>query len=118
MAKFLIVDDSAMALKSLERHLVDMGHAVTGKGANGQEAIDLTKKLNPDAIVLDIIMPEKDGIEALKEIRASHPSIPIAMATSVEKDATESECRSLGAKFFLKKPFTKESVEAMVNAIL
>ena len=117
MAKFLIVDDSAMALKSLERHLVDQGHEVAGQGANGKEAIELAGQVKPDAIILDIIMPEMDGISALKEISKLYPNIPVSMATSVEKEATEDECRALGAKYFLKKPFTKESVEDMVKAL-
>ena len=74
MARVLVVDDAAFMRKVLTDALAQGGHEVIAEAANGNEAVNRFQELHPDVTTLDITMPEKDGLEALREILASDPS--------------------------------------------
>ncbi len=74
MARVLVVDDAAFMRKMLSDVLSKGGHEVIGEGANGSEAVSQYQSLRPDIMTLDITMPEKDGLAALREILTIEPS--------------------------------------------
>lgn len=109
MARILIVDDAAF----MRQMLVDMVsevHQVCGEAANGIEAIEKYKELQPDIVTMDISMPDMQGIEALKEILAIDPQAKIVMCSAMGQRLMVLEAMKTGAKDFVIKPFQKERI--------
>ncbi|MDD4531485.1 MAG: response regulator [Candidatus Pacebacteria bacterium] len=113
--KILIADDSAFMRKVLIDILTENGFSVFVECANGNEALEKFASEKPDLCLLDIIMPEKDGLEVIKEIGRQANIIVIS---AVGQDSMISEAKQNGAKGYLIKPFEKEQVVAEVKKIL
>jgi two-component system chemotaxis response regulator CheY len=103
MAKILVVDDSNTILKMVTRKLTECGHEVVGTGQDGEEGIRLFREKQPDLVLLDITMPNKDGRACLEEIIAFKPSAKVIMLSSVSTDDVMNECLKLGARAFISK---------------
>ena len=112
--RFLIVDDSDVPLKFLERFLTQAGHQVAGVARNGQEAVEQVERLNPDVIVMDVIMPRLNGLEALDIIRRDHPRVRVIMASGLRSCDTAIESERLGASYFLCKPFQESQLRKVI----
>jgi two-component system chemotaxis response regulator CheY len=110
MARVLIVDDAAFMRKMLGDVLAKGGHEVIGEGANGAEAITQYQALRPDIMTLDITMPEKDGLAALREILTLEPSAKIIMCSALGQESKVLEAIKSGAKDFVVKPFQPDRV--------
>ena len=110
MARVLIVDDAAFMSKMLGDVLAKGGHEVIGEGANGAEAITQYQSLRPDIMTLDITMPEKDGLAALREILTLEPSAKIVMCSALGQESKVLEAIKSGAKDFVVKPFQPDRV--------
>jgi two-component system chemotaxis response regulator CheY len=110
MARVLIVDDAAFMRKMLGDVLAKGGHEVIGEGANGAEAITQYQSLRPDIMTLDITMPEKDGLAALREILTLEPSAKIIMCSALGQESKVLEAIKSGAKDFVVKPFQPDRV--------
>jgi len=115
MAKVLVVDDAMFMRKVVSDALVSGGHEVVGEASNGQEAIDQFKELRPDVMTLDITMPEKDGLAALKEIIALDPSARVVMCSALGQESKVLEAVKAGAKDFIVKPFQKDRVLSAIE---
>jgi two-component system chemotaxis response regulator CheY len=118
MAKIMIVDDAAFMRKMLNDALAGGGHEVVGEAANGDEAVKRYQELRPDITTLDITMPEKDGIAALKEILAFDPSARVVMCSALGQESKVLEAVKAGAKDFVVKPFQADRVLAAVGKAL
>ena len=86
------------------------GHEVIGEAANGQEAVDQFQSLKPEVMTLDITMPEKDGLSALKEIIAMDPQARVVMCSALGQESKVLEAIKAGAKDFVVKPFQPDRV--------
>jgi two-component system, chemotaxis family, chemotaxis protein CheY len=118
MARVLVVDDAAFMRKVLTDALAKGGHDVVGEAANGLEAVAQYQALKPDVTTLDITMPEKDGLEALREIIASDPAARVIMCSALGQESKVLESIKSGAKDFIVKPFQPERVlEAIGKAL-
>jgi two-component system chemotaxis response regulator CheY len=118
MARVLIVDDAAFMRKVLSDAIAKGGHDVVGEAANGVEAVAQYQTLKPDVTTLDITMPEKDGLEALREIIASDPAARVIMCSALGQESKVLESIKSGAKDFIVKPFQPERVlEAIGKAL-
>lgn len=115
MAKVLVVDDAMFMRKVVTDALNSGGHEVIGEAANGQEAVDRFKELHPDVTTMDITMPEKDGIAALREIIALDPSARVVMCSAIGQETKVLEAVKTGAKDFIVKPFQTERVLAAID---
>ena len=113
--KILIADDSAFMRKVLRDILEGEGFTQFVECSNGQEAIDKYKSESPDLLLLDIIMPEVDGMEVLQTIGGEAQIIVIS---AVGQDKMVEEAKSQGAKGYLVKPFDHNDVISKVNAVL
>jgi two-component system chemotaxis response regulator CheY len=113
---FLVVDDSATMRKIVTLALNGAGHSYREAG-NGREALDALKAAKADCILLDINMPEMNGIEFLKARAADSGirGIPVIVLTTQDEEALKTEALSLGANDFLAKPFQKEALIAAVG---
>ena len=118
MARVLIVDDAAFMRKMLGDVLAKGGHEVIGEGANGAEAITQYQSLRPDIMTLDITMPEKDGLTALREIIAVDPAAKVVMCSALGQESKVLESIKLGAKDFVVKPFQADRVLGAVEKAL
>ena len=105
MARVLVVDDAAFMRKMLGDALSKGGHDVIGEATNGDEAVVRFSELKPDVTTLDITMPEKDGLTALKEILALDPAARVVMCSALGQESKVLEAIKSGAKDFVVKPF-------------
>lgn len=115
--RFLIVDDSDVPLKFLDRFLTQAGHQVAGIARNGQEAVEQAGRLNPDVIVMDVIMPRLNGLEALEIIHRDHPRVRVIMASGLRSCDTAIESEKRGASFFLCKPFQESQLRKVISLL-
>lgn len=115
--QLLLVEDQKRLAGLLKRSLIEDGYVVD-IASNGQEAIDKFDINNYDLIILDIMLPVKDGIEVCQEIRQSNTDIPILMLTAL--DGVDDRIRGLdsGADDYLVKPFSDGELSARVRALL
>lgn len=121
MAKILIVDDAVFMRKMLSDILTKDGHQVVGEAENAKEAVNLYKKLKPDVVTLDIIMPEIDGVDAAKAIKAivaEDPNAKILMVSAMGQQEMVVESIQAGAKDFIVKPFQPSNVASAVKRLL
>ncbi len=117
MAKVLVVDDAAFMRVRAAKVLEDAGHEVA-QAENGLEAIRVYAEWRPDVVLMDITMPEMDGLAALKEIRKMDPSARVAMVTAMGQQAIVMEALRSGAKDFVLKPFQPGRVLAALQKLL
>ena len=117
MARILVVDDAAFMRVRACKVLVDNGHEVE-QAENGIEAIKKYVAWRPDAVLMDITMPEMDGLTALREIRKLDPNARIAMVTAMGQQAIVMEALRAGAKDFVLKPFQPDRVLGALQKLL
>lgn len=119
MAHILVIDDDVRILDSISRVLEDVGYEVTS-ASGGQEALDIIARHVPDLIVLDIIMPEMDGIEVCRRIRADPflAKLPILFLTAKGRPSDVAEGLDAGGDDFLVKPFEVIELPARIRALL
>lgn len=115
--RLLIVDDAVIMRMRIREIAREAGWTVVGEAANGQEAIARFRELTPDLVTLDIVMPVKDGVTALREIRQEHPGARIIMVSAVDQREKLMECIRLGALDFVVKPFNKASLTDVLSRV-
>jgi two-component system chemotaxis response regulator CheY len=118
MARILVVDDAAFMRKMVSDALIKGGHEVVGEAGNGVEAITRFQELKPELTTLDITMPEKDGLAALKEIIEIEPTARVIMCSALGQESKVLESIKLGARDFVVKPFKPERVLEAVDKAL
>lgn len=118
MTRILIVDDAAFMRMMLKDILVKGGYEVCGEAKNGIEALEKYKELHPDLTTLDITMPEKDGISALKDIREFDPTAKCIMCSAMGQQAMVLDAIQSGAIDFIVKPFQADRVLESVKKVL
>jgi len=118
MARILVVDDAAFMRKMVTDALTKGGHEVIGEAGNGAEAVQQYQTLKPDLTTLDITMPEKDGLSALRDIMAMDPSAKVIMCSALGQESKVLESIKLGAKDFVVKPFQADRVLDAVGKAL
>lgn len=121
MANVLVVDDAVFMRKMLSDILTKDGHSVVGEAENAKEAVELYKKLKPDVVTLDIIMPEVEGVDAMKAIRTiteKDKRAKIVMVSAMGQQEQVVEAIQAGAKEFIVKPFQPSQVTGAVRRLL
>ena len=118
MARVLVVDDAAFMRKMVTDALTKGGHEVVGEAGNGVEAVARYQELRPEVTTLDITMPEKDGLAALKEIIALDTAAREIMCSALGQESKVLESIKAGARDFVVKPFQADRVcEAVGKAL-
>ena len=119
MAKnILVCDDAAFMRMMIKDILTKNGYNVAGEAENGLKAVEKYNELKPDLVMMDITMPEMDGIEALKKIKASDPNATVIMCSAMGQQAMVIESIQAGAKDFIVKPFQAERVIEAVKKVV
>ena len=117
MPKVLVVDDAQFLRVRLTRMLTEHGYDIV-EAENGDRAIAQYEANAPDAVLLDITMPEKDGLEVLREIRGKHPDARVVMLTALGQQSIVLEAIKAGARDFIVKPFEQERVLSALQKAL
>ncbi|MCI8463716.1 MAG: response regulator [Lachnospiraceae bacterium] len=118
MAGILVCDDAAFMRMMIKDILGKNGYTVAGEAENGQKAVEKYTELKPDLVLMDITMPEMDGIQALKEIRKIDGSAKVIMCSAMGQQAMVIESIQAGAKDFIVKPFQPERVLEAVKKVV
>jgi len=113
----MIVDDAAFMRLKCSQLLTQNGYKVI-EASNGAEALAKYKELKPDGILLDITMPDMDGLTALKELMALDNNAKVAMVTAMGQQSIVIEALKSGAKDFVVKPFDPDRVLAAIKKML
>lgn len=119
MAKnILICDDAAFMRMMIKDILSKNGYNVAGEAENGLKAVEKFKELSPDLVLMDITMPEMDGIAALKEIKKIDAGAKVIMCSAMGQQAMVIESIQTGAKDFIVKPFQQDRVLEAVKKVV
>lgn len=110
MYRILIADDSIYMRETLREILSEAGHKIVGEAVNGINAVEIYRALTPEIVMLDIAMPDGDGIEALIKIMELNKDATVIMLTVVGKPDIILTALNNGAKSYLTKPFDRQSV--------
>lgn len=119
MAKnILICDDAAFMRMMIKDILTKNGYNIAGEAENGQKAIEKYNETSPDLVLMDITMPEMDGIQALKKIKEADANACVIMCSAMGQQAMVIEAIQSGAKDFIVKPFQAERVLEAVKKVV
>ena len=118
MAKILIVDDAAFMRMMIKDILTKNGYEVAAEAENGQKAVEKYTEARPDLVLMDITMPEMDGIQSLKKIKELDPAANVIMCSAMGQQAMVIEAIQSGAKDFIVKPFQAERVLEAVKKVV
>nr|WP_246596049.1 response regulator [Bacillus alkalicola] len=116
--KVLICDDSLLVRKKLREALEKCKCESVLEAENGNVAVELVKLENPDLVFMDIVMPDKDGLEALEEIKKINKNIKVVMASSAGTNEHLKKALKLGAYDFIQKPVTLDAVTNIIGKLL
>ncbi|SRR5579885_46520 len=118
MTRVMIADDSD-AIRMVLKDIIAIGkHECVAEAANGLEAIEQFKKIDPDVVLLDMAMPKKDGLAVLKEMMLLKPKAKVIMITATDNQAVIKQCVAEGAAAYILKPFDFNDVLAKITQVL
>jgi two-component system chemotaxis response regulator CheY len=115
--KVLIADDALFMREMIKEIVQQAGYDVVGEASNGIEVVEKFRELKPDITTMDIVMPLKSGIEALREITAEFREAKVVMCSALGQDALVIEALEAGAKDFIVKPFKPEQVIEVMRKV-
>ncbi|HZF17884.1 MAG TPA: response regulator [Steroidobacteraceae bacterium] len=118
MLRMMIVDDSNIIRRRIERSQQNARLQVVGSASNGREAVELFQKTNPDVVTMDLTMPEMDGIQCVERLVSLKPEIMILVVSALADKATAVEAIEKGANGFLCKPFSDRQLNDALAELL
>ena len=118
MAKILVVDDAAVMREVIVDTLTKNGYSDVTEAVDGKDAVEQYFEIHPDLVLMDITMPNMDGLEALKAIRAKDSNANIVMCSAMGQEAMVVEAVQAGIKDFIVKPFKEDRLMKTVTSIL
>ncbi len=116
--KILVVDDAAFMRMMIKDIVTKNGFEVVGEAENGAIAVTKYKELSPDLVLMDITMPEVDGIQAVKQIKAFDANAKVVMCSAMGQQAMVIEAIQAGAKDFIVKPFQADRILEAIKKVL
>ncbi len=118
MNRLLIVDDSSVMRRTIEKNLGDYNLEIIGTASNGKDALEMVKERKPDVVTLDITMPEMDGIECLTNIMKIRPETKVMIITALSDKLTGLKALDIGARGFLYKPVNGDDLKKAFDKLL
>jgi len=117
MNRILVVDDAQFMRGRLSKLLTGHGYDVT-EAKNGEQAVAVYRSVSPDAVLMDIALAEKDGLEALAKIRGIDPRAKVIMLTALGQESMVIKAIQKGAKDYVVKPFSPDRVIVILQKLL
>jgi two-component system chemotaxis response regulator CheY len=118
MARVLVADDASF-MRQMIREIVEAeGHEVVGEASDGDEVVEEFKRLHPDVVTMDIVMPRRSGIDAVKGIMQIDPGACVVMCSALGQETLVQEAMEAGARDFIVKPFKPDVVIATIEKVL
>ena len=118
MAKILLVDDAAFMRMMVKDTLTKAGYTDLYEAADGVQAVEAYSEVQPDMVIMDITMPNMDGLEALKAIKGKDPNATVVMCSAMGQESMVIEAIKSGAKDFIVKPFKPDRILKTVSSIV
>jgi len=119
MSKTLLVTDDAMIMREMIKDVArESGWTIAGEATNGQEAVERHAECHPDVMTLDLVMPEYDGLHALRSIKAENPNAKVLVVSALDQQQVLKEALELGASDFIVKPFEKDRMISALESLL
>ncbi len=116
--RIMVVDDTLFMRQLLRGIIEEEGWEVVGEAADGSEAVEKYRELRPDVTTMDIVMPEKNGIEALAEIMDFDSSARVLVCSALGQESLVAEAKQAGAGGYLVKPFDPQQVKIAIRNVL
>ena len=118
MARVLVADDASF-MRQMIREIVEAeGHEVVGEASDGDEVVEEFKRLSPDVVTMDIVMPRRSGIDAVKGIMELDSGAKVVMCSALGQETLVQEAMAAGARDFIVKPFKPDVVIATIEKVL
>ncbi|NLV26947.1 MAG: response regulator [Methanomicrobiales archaeon] len=114
----LIVDDTDFDRNLLRSILLSAGYEIVGLASSGEEGIRQFQELDPSLVLLDLIMPDLNGIEVLRRIRIDRPDAKVMMCTSVGEETMVDLARRMGARGYVVKPYIADNLLSAVGKVI
>ena len=119
MSRTLLVTDDAMIIREMIKDAAtSCGWEIAGEATNGQEAIELYQECRPDAMTLDMVMPEFDGLHALRGIMEQDPDANVLVVSALDQQQVLKDAIKLGASDFIVKPFDKDCLTGALDKLV
>jgi two-component system chemotaxis response regulator CheY len=116
--RVMLVDDTAFMRRMLRDIMVQAGFEVSAEASNGRQAVEAYRQARPDLVIMDITMPEMDGVAAVREIAGADPAARIVMCSALGQQELIIEALEAGACDFVVKPFVPEKVLEAVRKVM
>ena len=116
--KLLIVDDSSIIRKAIQKYIKDFGLEIVGEAGDGVEALEIFKETRPDLVTLDITMPEMDGLTCLEEILKIDKSAKVVIISALSSQDVALKALKMGAKSYVNKPFSEEKLLDAIKPVM
>ncbi len=117
MARVMVVDDAVFMRMTIRKMIEPEGYNIAGEAENGLKAVEKYNETKPDLVLMDITMPEMNGIDALKRIKEFDPKAKVIMCSAMGQQAMVAQAIQSGAKDFIVKPFEKDRVLAALKRV-
>ena len=118
MARVLVADDASFMRQMIREIIEAEGHEVVGEASDGDEVVAEFKRLHPDVTTMDIVMPRRSGIDAVKGIVELDPGACVVMCSALGQETLVQEAMAAGARDFIVKPFKPDVVIATIEKVL
>lgn len=116
--RVLVVDDATFMRHMIKNILTEMGCEVVAEAVNGEEACAKYDEIKPDLVTMDLIMPKKGGLEALKDIRENDPEAKIVVISAIDQRQPLMDALKHGAADYVVKPFEKDRVQEAISRVI
>ncbi len=117
MARLLVADDAWVVRETIREIVASEGYKIVSESSNGVEVVDAFERFHPDVLLMDLVMPRRSGIDALKEILARHPTACVVVIGALGQDALVAEALRIGARSFVLKPLHPERTLAALRQV-
>ncbi len=118
MARILVADDASFMRQMIREIIESEGHEVIAEASDGVEAVEAYKEHQPDLVMMDIVMPRRSGIDAVRGLMQMDPNACVVMCSALGQESLVTEALQAGAKDFIVKPFKPELVASTIRKVL
>lgn len=115
--RILIADDAGFVRDLLTQACESLGYIVVGEAAHGEQVIEMAATYKPDVIIMDLVMPRYNGVEATQKILETLPETVIIACSSMDDETTLKQAQDVGCQAFLRKPFTRQNLKFIFHQI-